>query len=71
MESSGIEEEEGSGEQERNLSFEDRLAIANSEREIGNDYFQQNMTGRAVGKYLRVCPSLSVCLLKFGMKNST
>ena len=43
------------GGQQRNATFELRLAAANSEREAGNDYFQQSMIGRAVGKYLKVC----------------
>ena len=41
-------------EEQRNVSFQQRLAAANSEREVGNDFFQQNMIGRAIGKYLKV-----------------
>ena len=43
-------------EREKTRSFEERLAIANSEREVGNDFFQQNMLGKATGKYLKVRP---------------
>ena len=50
-----VEYHTAEGEEEgRNQSFEQRLAAANSEREVGNDYFQQNMIGRAVGRYLKV-----------------
>jgi FK506-binding protein 6 len=54
---------EGEGEG-RSLSFEQRLAAANSEREVGNDYFQQNMIGRAVGRYLKAVRQLEAVRLR-------
>ena len=46
--------ESSSRDQQQHVTFEQRLAAANSEREVGNDFFQQNMIGKAVGKYLKV-----------------
>ena len=46
--------ESASSDQQQHITFEQRLAAANSEREVGNDFFQQNMIGKAVGKYLKV-----------------
>ena len=46
--------EDLSHDQGKQATFQQRLAAANSEREIGNDFFQQNMIGKAVGRYLKV-----------------
>ena len=54
VEYSGPQDVDDLREHQRNLTFEQRLAAANSEREVGNDLFQQNMIGRAVGRYLKV-----------------
>ncbi|CAI8015330.1 Inactive peptidyl-prolyl cis-trans isomerase FKBP6 [Geodia barretti] len=60
-----VEYHTAEGEEEgRNQSFEQRLAAANSEREVGNDYFQQNMIGRAVGRYLKAVRQLEAVRLR-------
>ena len=46
--------EDLSHDQGKQATFQQRLAAANSEREVGNDFFQQNMIGKAVGRYLKV-----------------
>ena len=43
--------ESASCDQQQHVTFEQQLAAANSERD---DFFQQNMIGKAVGKYLKV-----------------
>lgn len=46
--------EQASHDQQQRVTFEQRLAAANTEREVGNDYFHQNMIGKAIGRYLKV-----------------
>ena len=55
------------------MCLEQLLAVANTEREVGNDFFQQNITGKAVGKYLKVCGCgcgwVGVCVWGGGGRN--
>ena len=51
---SGAEDLQTSHDQPQQISFQQRLATANFERETGNEFFQQNMIGKAIGKYLKV-----------------
>jgi FK506-binding protein 6 len=51
---SGAEDLQTSHDQPQQISFKQRLATANFERETGNEFFQQNMIGKAIGKYLKV-----------------
>jgi tetratricopeptide (TPR) repeat protein len=64
VEYSGAEDAEDLREQQRNLPFEQRLAAAKSEREMGNDYFKQNMIGKAVGRYLKAVRQLESVRLR-------
>ena len=41
-------------QERREATLEQLIAVANAEREAGNDFFQQNMIGRASSKYNRV-----------------
>lgn len=62
MDYSAVEDVE-SHDQQQQVTFEQRLAAANSEREVGNDFFQQNMIGKAIGRYLKVQTETSLVTL--------
>ena len=54
MDYGAAEDLQMSHDQQQHVTFEQCLAAANSEREVGNEFFQQNMIGKAVGRYLKV-----------------